>query len=422
MRSRKPRESVPPGSVSIAAIDWCHRLEIPIAFVGSDSRLMSAWISPSSGDGPLKRAQAVAGLTDEGVKIAQALLRDKLESQVEAIEGDFQRLGVLARNDPRGRRAAKTIRDCIAQLPLAMELRDLLTREGYAASVYWELLAGTPLPWPAWTHARVPQHWRGISARDLGAVQQVRDATDPFNAILNYAYTLLEVETRVAIAANGLDPDLGLLHVDARARESLVHDLMESMRARVDVLCLEYCQREGLRPHMFHELRVRLDPDVCRDLTEWVMPRVRRATASTASAFAARLRKVRVPYRLSIRDRGAAPVTVPRTDFGSCGYCGTALRREGRKFCSRQCALQRDVEVRKPIEPRTHGWPSSSPRVVTLEPGSAKTRPAARRSRRATAGEQSTCPPRRRELLKMSGAAAIVSVRNPLAHPTRGSI
>jgi CRISPR-associated protein Cas1 len=343
----------PAGSVTIAAIDWCHRLGIPIAFLGSDSRLMGAWVSSALSDAPLKRAQAVAGVTEDGAQIARSLLRDKLESQVESIETSFRHLGVLAKRDDRARYTVQEIRSCIGRLPLTLELRGLLILEGYAARLYWQLLSGTPLPWPPWTHSRVPQHWLCISARELGAVQQVRDATDPFNAILNYAYTLLEVETRIAIAANGLDPDLGLLHVDTRARESLVYDLMEPMRTRVDVLCLEFCRREGLRPHMFHELRegvVRLDPDVCRQLAEWIMPQLRRSTAGAASAFAARLRKVRVPYRLSIRERVALPAIKSTADFGACGYCGTPLRREGRKFCSRQCTLQRDTQVRKPIE------------------------------------------------------------------------
>jgi putative transposase len=43
----------------------------------------------------------------------------------------------------------------------------------------------------------------------------------------------------------------------------------------------------------------------------------------------------------------------------------------------------------------------------------AKTRPVARRSRPAIAGAPSTCQPNRKELLKMSGPDAAVSVRRP---------
>lgn len=78
-----------------------------------------------------------------------------------------------------------------------------------------------------------------ISARASGGRDRVCDPTDPFNALLNYGYTLLEVETRIACAAASLDPDLGHLHVDARHRESFVYDLLEPLRVIVDEVALE---------------------------------------------------------------------------------------------------------------------------------------------------------------------------------------
>ena len=185
-------------------------------------------------------------------------------------------------------------------------------------------------------------HWLAISSRELGATQQVRDATDPFNAILNYAYTLLEVETRIAIHANGLDPDLGLLHVDSRARESLVCDLVEPVRSTVDQLCLAFCQREGLRPHMFAELRngvVRLHPDTASSLAQWILPRIRRPTEDSVAAFGSSLRRLELPYRLKVRTGTDRRDRRAPTDFGACAHCGARLSRTGRKFCSRQCTL-----------------------------------------------------------------------------------
>jgi hypothetical protein len=41
-----------------------------------------------------------------------------------------------------------------------------------------------------------------------------RLAASPVNAILNYLYALLEAECRLAIAALGLDPEMGVLHMD----------------------------------------------------------------------------------------------------------------------------------------------------------------------------------------------------------------
>jgi CRISPR-associated endonuclease Cas1 len=61
-----------------------------------------------------------------------------------------------------------------------------------------------------------------------------RHAVDPANAILNYAYGVLEGQTRQALSAAGFDLACGFLHADRRGRDALVYDLMELERPAVD--------------------------------------------------------------------------------------------------------------------------------------------------------------------------------------------
>jgi CRISP-associated protein Cas1 len=343
----------PAGMLSIAALDWCSQMGIPIAFLGSDARLISCHMPAASPDGPLKRAQAFAAVTDAGVAVAQRLLRIKLESQLAAIRGTFPDLGIVDAASPAAQRAIREIEATIAALPRDTELRDLLAHEGYAARLYWELLSGEPLPWATWAMKRIPDHWLRIWPREYGAKERVRDATDPFNSILNYGYTLLEVETRIAATAQGLDPDLGLLHVDSRLRESLIYDLQEPIRTKVDTLSLAFCRRANLRPHMFIELRdgvVRLDPDFAREYADWLMPQLRTPTATAAADFAQEVRRIVIPYRLTA-DRTAERKPAARIgSAGPCGYCGQPLKKTGLKFCSRDCYLRHSVEIARPIE------------------------------------------------------------------------
>ena len=53
----------------------------------------------------------------------------------------------------------------------------------------------------------------------------------------------------------GLDPGLGLLHVDTTARDSLACDLMEPIRAQVDSYVLDLITREYLNRSWFLEER-----------------------------------------------------------------------------------------------------------------------------------------------------------------------
>jgi CRISP-associated protein Cas1 len=341
----------PGGVVSIPAIDWCSRMGIALSFVASDSTLLNTMIPDAPHDGPVKRAQAVTGTTDDALTLARCLLTQKMDSQIHAITHDFAHLNIG--NTQSRNVSAKQIESDKASLANSTTLVDFLTLEARAAQAYWELLVATPLPWREWARKRIPAHWCMISPRTSGQRERVRDATDPFNAILNYSYTLLEVETRIACEAVGLDPDLGLIHVDDRLRESFVFDLLEPLRAKADVWALELLHKEKLHPAWFHELRdgiVRLDPDLAALLAKNLMPRFARAALELANDYAKQLRRIKVPLKL-VRV-APKPIVERRAAWAqtACAYCKEPLPRKGLKFCGRQCYLRYTVEIARPIE------------------------------------------------------------------------
>ena len=358
----------PGGTISMEAIDWCARMGIAVSFVASDSTLLNCMVPDAPHDGPVKRAQAVSAVTDDAVNLARYLLGKKLDSQISAIERDFPRLGIV--NACGKSSATSEIHACKAALMETSTLVDFLALEGRAAQVYWSLLVESPLPWKPWALKRVPAHWAAISPRTNGRRERVRDATDPFNAVLNYCYTLLEVETRIACEAVGLDPDLGLLHTDDRLRESFIYDLLEPLRAKADVWALELLRKEQMHPAMFIELSdgvVRLDPDLTGVLATALMPRFRKEALEIANDYAKELRRIIVPRRL-IRE-APKPIEQRRRSWqrSACGYCKGPLPRKGLKFCGRHCYLRYSVEVAKPIE-KAHARLAEM-RAIGLSPG-----------------------------------------------------
>jgi CRISPR-associated protein Cas1 len=74
-----------------------------------------------------------------------------------------------------------------------------------------------------------------------------RHAVEPANAILNYAYAVLEGQTRQALSAAGFDLACGFLHADRHGRDALVYDLMELGRPAIDDHVLTFLQST-----MFH--------------------------------------------------------------------------------------------------------------------------------------------------------------------------
>ena len=58
-----------------------------------------------------------------------------------------------------------------------------------------------------------------------------RPPTDPTNALLSFAYTMLANDCAAALMSVGLDPFVGFLHTDRPGRKSLALDIMEELRS-----------------------------------------------------------------------------------------------------------------------------------------------------------------------------------------------
>ena len=79
--------------------------------------------------------------------------------------------------------------------------------------------------------------------------------------MLNYLYALLESETRLAVAVLGLDPGLGVLHMDAPARDSLAFDVMEPVRPMVDEYVLNWIDADAEARVVLRTARRLVPPD-----------------------------------------------------------------------------------------------------------------------------------------------------------------
>ena len=81
-----------------------------------------------------------------------------------------------------------------------------------------------------------------------------RPPTDPVNAMLSFAYTLLVHDCRSALEGVGLDPQVGFLHAVRPGRPSLALDLMEEFRSFLaDRLVLSLINRRQIQPKDFND-------------------------------------------------------------------------------------------------------------------------------------------------------------------------
>jgi len=115
-------------------------------------------------------------------------------------------------------------------------LEELLGTEGAAAAVYFQQFGGM-------IRERIEEEdfLEGIPAPEPSAAPEVaftfdfntrnrRPPTDPVNALLSLAYSLLAKECTLAACAVGLDPYVGFYHQPRHGRPALALDVMEEFR------------------------------------------------------------------------------------------------------------------------------------------------------------------------------------------------
>jgi CRISPR-associated endonuclease Cas1 len=231
------------GSLTFQAVNWCHDQGIMVTMLDSYGNLIATLAPEALTDAKLRRTQYLAERTGQDVVIARELLRRKLAGQ---------RATIAAHPElPDGLRAAEALDMALSWLalphatPYLSTLDGLRTYEGRCARANFGAWVGLPVTWAKGDRKRVPPHWLSVRERTspLAPNSNGRHAVDPANAILNYAYAVLESQTRQALASRGFDLACGFLHSDKPGRDSLVYDVMECERGTVDGLVLDFLGR-----------------------------------------------------------------------------------------------------------------------------------------------------------------------------------
>ena len=198
------------GSVTLspAVVGWALSTGVGVVFCSRRGGLLGV-AAPAGGPGvELRRRQFVR--SDDptfSLAVSQGLVRGKLHNQRVLLQRRITPEAADALRQPIVQLAG-----CIALLPTATSLAELMGVEGAAARAYFEGLRGV-----------VPNEF-GFDAR------VTRPPGDVVNAALSYGYAILVGECATALAAAGLDPSVGFLHADRGSRLSLALDLAEEFR------------------------------------------------------------------------------------------------------------------------------------------------------------------------------------------------
>jgi CRISPR-associated endonuclease Cas1 len=341
------------GFVTLDALRWLHDVRAAMVHIDADGQLLTTSAVAGREVPGLRRAQAMAPATSAGVDAARELLRAK-------VQGQASLLGEL----PGGWDVAPEVERGLVEIEEAQDIPGLLAGELRAAGAYWQAWEAVPVTVAPRRNARrdsVPQHWRSFGARASLLTGGPRSATNPANAMLNYLYTLLAAETTFACHAVGLDPALGIFHMDrdhATDRAALAFDVMEAVRPSVDAYVLALITERTLSMEHLGETRQgacrlasTLTAELASTLPLWrerIAPHTERVAHTLQASTKADLEPMVTPLThanliASIdkrapdrrRRKAAAKASLPRT----CEHCGAPIKGR-RRYCG-TCARER---------------------------------------------------------------------------------
>ncbi|WP_072619846.1 CRISPR-associated endonuclease Cas1 [Spirulina major] len=196
-------------------------LGIPVHYLSSFGKYLGSALPQQSRNGQLRLAQY--GLYHDPIPrlhSVQAIVRAKIHNQAL----------VLAKHAT----SADRLRHHKAQIKSQASIDQVRGIEGIAARDYF-----------AGWQAMLDPVWQ-FTGRNR------RPPQDPVNALLSFAYSLLQVQVMAAVHLVGLDPYIGYLHTVHHGQPALVLDLMEEFRPLVsDRLVLSVINRQEIKPDDF---------------------------------------------------------------------------------------------------------------------------------------------------------------------------
>lgn len=221
------------GYVSLQALHWLSRNDIPVFVMNYDGAIISSILPPIPVKADLRAAQfEAANDSKKKFSIAHTLVEAKFARSFQVLEWLDERYNIQPEIEAVKREAKA--------LPRASTIVKLRSIEAHVARKYWAAFRKC-LPEPLSFQGRITNTHN-------------YNAADPVNLALNYGYGFLQCEVRMAINAVGLELGVGFLHegADYQTKQALVFDLMEPFRFLVDLAVIQAFETGKLDAHSFY--------------------------------------------------------------------------------------------------------------------------------------------------------------------------
>lgn len=222
-------------SVSPFLMGYLAKKGIGLSFFTEYGRFLVRIQGPETGNVLLRREQyRWADNVEKALSVSRLMIGAKLANSRAVLQRELRNHGEDAILELSIKKLAASLRSAQS----ANDRQSLMGIEGDAAHAYFQVLQ---------------RRIRVDGFKFSGRIR--RPPTDPVNALLSFAYSIITQECVSALQGVGLDPYVGFLHQDRPGRPGLALDLLEEFRSGwADRLVLTLLNRKQLKPKDFsHE-------------------------------------------------------------------------------------------------------------------------------------------------------------------------
>jgi CRISPR-associated protein Cas1 len=223
--------------VSTQAVALCLEKEIQLVLANWSGKPFGRfWASTPGRATEIRRQQYLNQDSQLAYEISREIVSTKLKEQ--------RRLLIHLKNNRKTntenlKQSIARLEEVLAQIDMLLfspQFKQvLLGFEGFAASEYFRAISSI-----------LPKKY-SFSKRSRNPSQ------DRFNAVLNYAYGFTYSDIEKVVILSGLDPNAGLYHADVYGKPTLVFDIIEMYRAKVDRLVVRLFTKRIIRDSWFEE-------------------------------------------------------------------------------------------------------------------------------------------------------------------------
>ncbi len=237
------------GAISFDALDWLIRNEIPLIRLNWRGEVSAVvGFNNYSADPKNVEWQRANQQSSLRLKIGKSIIAEKIRNSILTLRAEILQSNLRKKHLTKLEEYLSGIRSTKLS-----NIGQVLGIEGAAAITYFESWRSLPIKWEGLKRKPIPHDWHRVGVRSSVTRLKIknRNASHPVNAILNYAYAVLESKIRGEIISAGYDPSIGFLHTRSRDNSALVFDLMEPMRPAIDQDVLAFVKSNTFTPSDF---------------------------------------------------------------------------------------------------------------------------------------------------------------------------